>query len=334
MNRFRGGTAAALLSAVMWAAQAPAPPAQPPPAAKPVAAKPKVPLPKGVQPDARGFVGNLACRTCHPDIYQSFARNPHQKLAVLERPKDETGCEGCHGPGWDHIQGLGDKSKIFAFSLKTPRQAMDNCLRCHSSQISRANIRRSEHTQAEVVCTNCHAIHSSQTPKHLLAKKQIDLCGNCHSQVRAQFAMPFKHRVNEGFMQCSDCHNPHGTDAPTWRMGQRPRLVAQAQLNEQPCLKCHIDKRGPFAFEHAAVRIDGCETCHSPHGSTNARLLRRPAVFTMCLECHNGLGNFGRQGDGIERQSPSHNMADPRYQNCTLCHVKIHGSNGDALFRR
>jgi DmsE family decaheme c-type cytochrome len=146
--------------------------------------------------------------------------------------------------------------------------------------------------------------------------------------------MPSKHRVNEGFMQCTDCHNPHGSFAPTWRMSQRPALVEQAQHNEEACLKCHADKRGPFAFEHAPVRVEGCETCHQPHGSTNARLLRRPVVFTLCLECHNGAGSFGRQNDGIQVQSPSHNMLDPRYQRCTVCHVRIHGSNSDQLFLR
>ena len=35
------------------------------------------------------------------------------------------------------------------------------------------------------------------------------------------------------------------TFAPTWRMGQRPRMVEQAPDNEEPCLKCHADKRGP-----------------------------------------------------------------------------------------
>jgi ferredoxin len=27
-------------------------------------------------------------------------------------------------------------------------------------------------------------------------------------------------------------------------------------------------------------------------------------------------------------------MADPRYRNCTTCHVRIHGSNADARFLR
>ena len=40
------------------------------------------------------------------------------------------------------------------------------------------------------------------------------------------------------------------------------------------------------------------------------------------------------QGDGIPTQSPSHNMADPRYQNCTTCHLRIHGSNADRRFLR
>ena len=103
------------------------------------------------------------------------------------------------------------------------------------------------------------------------------------------------------------------------------------KANEEPCLKCHADKRGPFVYEHAAVRVDGCETCHMPHGSTNAKMLKRPTIFTVCLECHNGAGTFGRTDNGVTHQSSTHNMADPRYQNCTTCHVRIHGSNADAL---
>ena len=64
-------------------------------------------------------------------------------------------------------------------------------------------------------------------------------------------------------------------------MGQRPRMVEQAGTNEEACLKCHVDKRGPFVFEHAPVRIEGCETCHIPHGSMNAKLLRRPVVLAI-----------------------------------------------------
>jgi DmsE family decaheme c-type cytochrome len=283
-----------------------------------------------------GFVGSAVCRTCHPDVWMGFFRNPHYKsLASGKEPPERTGCESCHGPGQEHVAARGGRTTIpRAFSAMSARQTLDACLNCHGKDFSRADIRRSSHSQSEVACASCHSIHKSPVAKFLLAKQQTELCYQCHAGVRTQFAMPFKHRVNEGFMSCSDCHNPHGSPAPTWRMGMRPRMVTQALGNEEPCLKCHSDKRGPFAFEHPGVRVDGCESCHHPHGSTNAKLLRRPAIFTTCLECHNGAGNFGRQGDGITLQSPTHDMRNPRYQNCTTCHVRIHGSNADRLFLR
>jgi DmsE family decaheme c-type cytochrome len=284
---------------------------------------------------ASGFVGSNVCRSCHPDVWANFYKNPHFKsVASGKEAPERTGCEACHGPGKAHVEARGGKATIVAFSELQPRQVLDNCLRCHAETLSRANIRRSIHTLNDVVCSNCHSIHKSPVPKFLLAQRQTELCYGCHTDVRGQFSMPFKHRVNEGFMTCTDCHNPHGAFAPTWRMASRPRMLDQALANEEPCLKCHSEKRGPFVYEHEPVRVEGCETCHYPHGSTNSRLLRRPVVFTLCLECHNGADSFGRQNSGILILTSSHNLADPRYQNCTTCHVRVHGSNADPLFMR
>ncbi|MEZ5401691.1 MAG: DmsE family decaheme c-type cytochrome [Bryobacteraceae bacterium] len=280
-------------------------------------------------------MGSEACKTCHADIWRNFFKNAHfRSVAQGDQPPDQTGCEGCHGPAQGHVAARGGRNTIpRAFSVMDSKRSIDTCLACHSKDFARAEIQRSSHTEANVACNGCHSIHKPATPK-LLAKQQAELCYGCHNNVRAQFSMPFKHRVNEGMVACADCHNPHGAASPSWRMGQRPRMVAKTHDGEEPCLKCHTDKRGPFLFEHAAVRVDGCETCHQPHGSMNARLLRRPVVFTLCLECHNGSGTFGRTGEGIPTQSPSHNMTDPKYQNCTTCHVRVHGSNADPQFFR
>ncbi len=284
---------------------------------------------------ASDFVGSEVCKTCHAAVWNQFFRNPHYRsIASGAESPENTGCESCHGPGQAHVEARGGKATVVAFSEIGPEKTLDACLRCHSQTISRANIRRSVHTQEDVVCSNCHSIHNSKSPKFLLAKKQTELCYTCHASVKAQFSMPFKHRVNEGVIECTDCHNPHGAFAATWRMASRPRMVDQKEGNEEPCLKCHADKRGPFVYEHASVRIDGCETCHMPHGSTNAKMLKRPTVFTLCLECHNGAGTFGRNDNGVTHQSSTHNMADPRYQNCTTCHARIHGSNADFYFFR
>jgi DmsE family decaheme c-type cytochrome len=284
-------------------------------------------------PAGTGYVGNEVCRKCHSDVWLNFPKNPHfRSIAAGNLPPESTGCEGCHGPGAAHVE-KPSKSTIRAFSQMAPKQVLDNCLTCHGKDLSRANIRRSSHTLADVTCSSCHSIHRSPTPKFLLAKQQANLCYTCHQNVRAQFDMPFKHRVNEGVMQCSDCHNPHGAFAPTWRSGLRPRMQDQ-HAGEQSCVRCHTDKRGPFVFEHPPVRIEGCESCHVPHGSMNTRMLTRPVVFTLCLECHNGAGTFGRQGDGIKIQTPSHNMLDPKFRTCTTCHFRIHGSNAAPNFLR
>ena len=305
---------------IAWAAQAQSQP---------------VPPPQAGAPAPNTYVGSNVCKTCHPDVWLNFYRNPHYKgIAQGTLTPEKTGCESCHGPGQAHVQAQGGKATIRAFSELPARGTLDACLSCHASQFPRSEIRRSSHTEADVSCTSCHSIHKAQTPKVLLAKKQTELCYGCHANIRAQFQMPSKHRVNEGVIACTDCHNPHGAASLTSRMGLRPRMVQAGASGEQPCLKCHTDKRGPFAYEHPPARVEGCETCHNPHGSMNARLLRRPAVFTLCLECHTGGGNYGRQGNGITLITGSHNLADPRYQNCTTCHLRIHGSNADSRFLR
>jgi len=296
---------------------------------------PMLAAPQATAPSPGGYVGSNACKTCHADVWANFYKNPHFKsIASGTEAPEKTGCESCHGPAKAHLEAGGGKATIRAFSEMQPVQVLNGCLACHEKQIGRAQIRRSSHTQADVACNSCHSVHRPNSTKTLLAKKQTELCYGCHNSVRSQFAMPHKHRVNEGSMQCVDCHNPHGSPSPTWRVGLRPRMVETTRDGEEPCLRCHTDKRGPFAFEHAALRVDGCGSCHSPHGSMNPRMLKRPVVFTVCLECHNGATSFGKSGAGIPTQSSSHNMNDPRYRNCTTCHVRIHGSNSDPQFLR
>ena len=127
-------------------------------------------------------------------------------------------------------------------------------------------------------------------------------------------AKPYKHRLGRGGMECSSCHEPHG----------RPlEMLNTTQAGEVPCLACHSDKRGPYAFPHAAKELGGCLACHEQHGSSNQKMLKRANVFQLCLECHSPITN-----DSLGSQPPSfHNINQPRYQNCTTCHVAIHGSN-------
>ena len=163
---------------------------------------------------ANDYIGSKICASCHADIAAAFYRNPHNKSLVSGKEKPEnTGCESCHGPGGDHFDAGGGKETIRAFSQLGPAQVLDACLRCHAQSISRANIRRSSHTQDDVVCTNCHSVHKAQTPKFLLAKQQTQLCYSCHSTVRAQFSMPFQAPGERGLGAM------HGLPQSAWSLG-------------------------------------------------------------------------------------------------------------------
>ena len=287
-------------------------------------------------PGPNQYIGSQVCQACHPDLWHGFNRNPHFKSIALEdAPPEKTGCEGCHGPGDLHVKGMGDKSRITRFPFLEPGQVISRCLNCHSKDIGKTEIRRSSHSTGEVSCISCHSVHHSPERRNLLAGVQREVCYECHLDIRARFELPFKHRVNEGAIECTDCHNPHGAPTSTWATAQSPRMVSHAFGSDIACVKCHTDKRGPFLHEHPPVRVEGCQSCHNPHGSTNARLLNRPAVFTMCLECHNNVAGFGPRAAGIPGPNTFfHNIAEPRFQNCVICHARIHGSNVDSLFRR
>src|SRR5438477_6377938 len=93
---------------------------------------------------ANQYVGSAVCRTCHPDVAQNFYKNPHYKsVASGKEAPERTGCEGCHGPGGGHVAAGGGKNTIpHAFSLVAANQILDDCLTCHSKDLSKANIRR------------------------------------------------------------------------------------------------------------------------------------------------------------------------------------------------
>ena len=268
-------------------------------------------------PDTSKYVGSDTCKTCHEDLYNAWAKTPHWKTTQdTRRGPSKQGCEGCHGPGADHVAGGGDKSKIFIFKDHSRQEASERCLTCHGDSHAQSHFAESGHASSAVGCLDCHSPHHAPAQQqHLLVKSQPQLCYGCHSTEKADFAKPFHHRVEEGLVECSDCHNPHG--AATVRQLQ---TVASG---DAVCFKCHAEKQGPYVYEHVPVKTEGCSSCHSPHGSTNARLLKVSVVNMLCLQCH----TF----PGVNPSGPAHNQS-AKYQACTMCHGQIHGSNFSAVF--
>lgn len=277
----------------------------------------------GSQAQKATYVGSETCSACHEDVFKAFQKNPHQAVETDARRKWEgKACESCHGPGSIHAESA-DKKDIGRPAAKSPAEADRICLSCHRNQPTNAGRVDGSHAKNSVSCVSCHHIHSADRDGLVARKAQAvnKLCAECHSPVWAQFQRPHSHRLTEGAMSCVDCHNPHGTFLS--------RSMQVVSGNEPGCFKCHGDKRGPFAFEHAPVRFEGCTACHQPHGSANPKMLIRHEVAMTCLECHANLPTTTRpSSNGMGTVPPGlHNMLSSRYRNCTICHVKVHGSH-------
>jgi DmsE family decaheme c-type cytochrome len=273
----------------------------------------------GSSQTAPSYVGSAACEACHMQESSEFDKSAHWKTTLNTRGgPSRQGCEGCHGPGSAHLADLTDKTKIFDFTTEAPKSVNARCLECHAGGTEHMNAINSLHAQNEISCTSCHSEHHATTQEFLLVKSQPELCYTCHLAKKSEFEMPFHHRVNEGAIQCTDCHNVHGTALP--------KQVRMSSTQDAVCFKCHTDKQGPFVYEHAAMKVEGCESCHVTHGGPNPHMLKVSNVNMLCLQCHTASSFSGAPG------TPSFHNEATFFQSCTLCHFAIHGSNFDARF--
>jgi DmsE family decaheme c-type cytochrome len=274
-----------------------------------------------------GYAGSETCQACHEDIFQGFQKNAHN---IVEKQKHRAwegkACESCHGPGAKHAESAAAEDIKNPSRLSTAA-ADKTCLTCHVNQPTNVGRVQGGHGKNQVSCTSCHSIHTARK-----ADAKLEQCATCHVSAWAEFQRPYAHKLRTGAMNCVDCHNPHGTF--------RSRSIQAFSANEPGCFKCHGDKRGPFTFEHAPVRLEGCRTCHEPHGSANPRMLTRHEVRFQCLECHSNIGSpSGAAANTSNGQlggiPPAfHDLRNPRYRNCTICHIKVHGSHVDRALTR
>ncbi len=140
------------------------------------------------------------------------------------------------------------------------------------------------------------------------------VCFKCHADVRGQFSLPDHHPVPEGRLSCIDCHNPHKGSI---YVGGGTQLLSENEM----CLRCHEAQRGPFVFEHDALR-EGCTICHNPHGSVNAKLLS-VRNSNLCLKCHFQQVTGGR----ILIGESDHTLRLQQGSCWTAgCHEAVHGS--------
>jgi predicted CXXCH cytochrome family protein len=227
---------------------------------------------------------------------------------------------------------------------------MEECKTCHEEIVrdfrtaTHARLMAKGENAKAIGCEGCHgpgSLHvkaggGRNTPgePHIInPHKDPETCFKCHATLRAQFQLPHRHPVLEGKMGCTDCHNPHRGRAiksggTSMQQSIKGGGFAFMSANDT-CMQCHTAQRGPFVYEHEALR-EGCIVCHSPHGSVNARMLNE-RNYTLCLKCH-----FEQQTapGKILIGDVDHSSFLPQGTCWSAgCHEEVHGSNVSPLLR-
>ena len=259
------------------------------------------------------------CATCHEEHAETFLLNPHSALeseGLAMKAGAESSCTACHGDPTAHLDEGGGEGNIFAFGEdELPSARSASCQGCHATEHPRFDA--TSHAKAGLDCTSCHGIHGDvwalfDAPKQIGSELQgdrvSDSCTDCHSEVFAEFEFNERHRLQEGILECTSCHNPH-EPSQRWMLGG---------FKQEACSTCHADKSGPWVFEHGSGRGEGCTSCHTPHGAPTRHMLTFQNVAELCYSCHIAVPGF-------------HSRFTAESQ-CTSCHSTIHGSHIDPFF--
>ncbi len=233
--------------------------------------------------DGGNYVGPRGCKFCHIAQYETWIQTNHSRAFELLVERNETkneNCIPCHTTGWDN------KTKTYQFRDVT-------CEACHGSGDISNNIAENViHVMYEQNNKSDEEIQSvlvqlNLTKRSMVRNLTAEMCGRCHSGK----------------------HNPTYEE---WNKSKHAQSLVDLKMNKgakNECLECHSSEY-ITAEEHNKPTLDTvtlgntCQACHSPHITTNTKLLRMPKE-KLCESCHYMEG--AKPG-----QAPHHSQSEMR----------------------
>ncbi|MCM2288499.1 MAG: DmsE family decaheme c-type cytochrome [Sulfuritalea sp.] len=246
----------------------------------------------GVKGDARtpeatgksitGDPADAMCGSCHGDLteHNKKPRTPGLVPVTFGKkspaePQNEA-CLTCHQAG-SRIHWQGSKHEQTKQSCaschrmhapKDPVMVAETqaavCFDCHKDR--RAELHRvSTHPTKNgfFSCSSCHASHGSTSQRASLQKNTVnETCYTCHAQLRGPFL--WEHRPSQD--DCTNCHNPHGTNIAPMLKVRQPYL----------CQQCHSTQIG-----HSNVAFSGSSLPDGALSNQGHRILGN-----SCANCH------------------------------------------------
>jgi predicted CXXCH cytochrome family protein len=238
------------------------------------------------------FVGSENCQFCHPDKYEAWKESKHSSAPNPSSSNsawtgEGIGCEACHGPGGNHVSGMGDASKIIS------SKDAGICGQCHSSTLSgeknwiegyRPGMQLSSMEGVELILVDPDKTPPEPGPNQRLSYNMWLASGHSKSISR----------VIDTSQASADCYGCHSTEG----------FAAKREDKS-----VDIEQKDDF---HSL----GCVACHNPHGSNiAAQLVMEPEE--LCSSCHSQRAVLqGKGAKGVESTRSFHSAVE-----CTSCHM-------------
>ena len=207
------------------------------------------------------------------------------------------------------------------------------CLSCHQNQ---EHFKDTVHARAfaqlksiafEKSCETCHgpgSLHAAAagdrsnpgfaTIKNFKGMSAVELektCLQCHAdENRLSWVGSVHERRN---VSCLACHSVHNA--------QEEKLLLVKPKVELVCAQCHrdivakVNRSAHMPIEEGKMT---CTSCHNPHGSATAKLLKGDSVNDTCYTCH------------ADKRGPFVWEHPPVRENCMNCHDP-HGSHNENM---
>ena len=280
-------------------------------------------------------IWNVNCFNCH-------ATNLSQGYNIATKKYETTwtemgiGCEGCHGPGREHI-GLMEAYKkdptakppfdIKTFSPRrsTPRQVFDTCAYCHGNKTNLFTGFRAGERYEDFALP---FLLSAPIPDNDL-QGEFWPDGRPNRFNRPQAVMQ-SGCFEKGQLTCTNCHAAHGSPNPF----SLKVNINDGRSGDALCTQCHKTELAKHTFHEADSAGSRCINCHM--SDVNWRLLIRRRDHTYkppvpeltaaygipnaCTTCHDNRSPewAARQmdqwwGDGARRKAEV-SVADTMYK--------------------
>jgi len=201
-------------------------------------------------------VQNGMCVECHSsDLGPAFHGSGHDM--------NEIACADCH------------QIHIAHDPVMTASSQPEVCFGCHKQQRTQA-LKAYAHPlfEGKMACSGCHNPVGETTDRLFVRQTVNDTCFECHAEKRGPYLWEHAPAAED----CTNCHNPHGSNHPGMLSMRGPML----------CQSCHSQAGHPSFANGPDGLVDGtaskyllgrnCLNCHTQvHGSNHpsgSRLMR------------------------------------------------------------